>query len=452
MLKVNLANRVPNFSLKLLIVATTAVTLGTNAYSQTISSPGPMRGLYEWANDQYIAPQTLAPYDSYARFKWSQLETTQGSYNFSAIDAYVNAARAARQKFSFRIEACWAGENSIVPQYLMNEMPNAFWCDMYAASGNDTYVPDWNSPAFLSATANLLNALGAKYNNDPAVGWVDVGIYGDWGEWHVQEFPYAQHPNAAPATQATERAIIDDHVSAFSNKRIIMGGGDQYGFDYAMGLSPNIGFRLDCLGGPWFTGCLGWLPDWATLGVNRWQTAPFVAEFLFPNPSGMMATALSQVEANHVTMVANGNISAGWSGLSAADKQNFETIGAVTGYNFQIWSPITTLTPGQATVDYLFQNVGNAPAYEPWQVSFEVMNSSQVVVGTHLSSLNLETTLPWSVPTPRSNYVTYPTNLPHGTYSFNILITDPSGYRLPMPLRGLTPSPDGSYVITTFQL
>ena len=44
-----------------------------------------------------------------------------------------------------------------------------------------TDIPDWNSEAFLSGYERLMAALGAKYANDPRLGYVDVGGYAPGG-------------------------------------------------------------------------------------------------------------------------------------------------------------------------------------------------------------------------------------------------------------------------------
>jgi len=452
MLKREHSNPVLGAAIKVVITVCATIALAATSFGQSYSSPGPMRGLYTWFT-QNAAPQASTPYNSYCRFVWSDLETSPGVYNFSEIDQLVNQARAKHQKFGFRIMACWAQDNCVVPQYLVNEMPNGFWCNMWGGSGNNTYVPDWNSPAFITAATNLINALGARYNNDPAVGWVDIGLYGDWGEWHVDEFPYSQHPKAAPATQATEKAIINAHIAAFSNKRLIMLADDPYGLQYALSQSPAIGIRMDSLGDSWFTEGMSYLPCWYTMAWTRWKTAPFIAEFYDPNPSGMFPLALWQVQKYHVAMVGNGNVDLNWSQLSTSEQQAFENIGAAAGYNFQFTNAsCQLLNPKQLSFSYSVQNAGIAPAYDPWNVTLNIVGPSGNIVVSKILSLNLETLMPTSTPhVMKPKTIGLPDNLPNGAYSVRLIISDPNNYMDPMPIVGSTANSDGSYTLASFQ-
>jgi hypothetical protein len=217
----------------------------------------PMRGLYTW-HQQQLAP--VASYDSYDRFTWSDLEPNQGVYDFSKIDAALSDARSRGGKFGFRVMALWDQHGSVVPQYVMTHTPNlGYWydykeyghgtCDPVLGGGScDTYVPDWNDPFFLGRVSSLLTALGRRYNSDPRLGFVDVGLYGDFGEWHMYGFPYVGPTGAKLITVANKDQIIDMHVNAFPNKFILMATSDYDGLAYAMAKSPKIGWRRDSLG------------------------------------------------------------------------------------------------------------------------------------------------------------------------------------------------------------
>jgi beta-galactosidase GanA len=128
--------------------------------------------------------------DSYRRVTWRELEPTQGNYDFSRIDEGIATARANGGVFGFRVQAactgCAAG-GVAVPDYLKDLMPKGFW---FRLNNTTNYAPDWNDPDYLSRLDALLHALGERYGNDPRVGFVDISSYGDYGEWHVHQWPY----------------------------------------------------------------------------------------------------------------------------------------------------------------------------------------------------------------------------------------------------------------------
>jgi hypothetical protein len=49
-------------------------------------------------------------------------------------------------------------------------------------------VPDLSDPTFIAYAQKLLNALGARYDGNPNLAFVDIGMVGSWGEWHNSNF------------------------------------------------------------------------------------------------------------------------------------------------------------------------------------------------------------------------------------------------------------------------
>jgi hypothetical protein len=207
---------------------------------------------------QQLAP--VASLDSYDRFSWRNLEPTEGHYDFSTIDAALAEAKSRQGEFGFRVRLLKNQTGSLVPRYVMDHRPNlGYWydykdsgggsCNPRTGGGNcDTYVPDWNDPFLLDRVTKLLQALGRRYAGDPGLGFVDVGVYGDYGEWHMFGFPLQGPTGARPITSASKHKIIDAVVNAFPNKFILMATGDSDGLAYALAKSPRVGWRRDSLG------------------------------------------------------------------------------------------------------------------------------------------------------------------------------------------------------------
>src|SRR5437588_9323626 len=136
----------------------------------------------------------------------------------------------------------------------MSRMPHAF-------TSNGMCVPDWNDPNFLVRAQALIAALASRYNNDPRLGWVEVGFYGNYGEWQLGGMP----AGTTRMTTVNKQALIDMVVKAFSKKRIIQMVNDSVGINYAMSLSPEIGWRQDCLG----SSTMGWISGYGTKFLDR---------------------------------------------------------------------------------------------------------------------------------------------------------------------------------------
>ncbi|MGD0750178.1 MAG: DUF4832 domain-containing protein [Anaerolineales bacterium] len=48
---------------------------------------------------------------------------------------------------------------------------------------------DWTSPQFKGRLEKMIGKMGAAWDNDPRVAYVEMGIYGKWGEHHSPEIP-----------------------------------------------------------------------------------------------------------------------------------------------------------------------------------------------------------------------------------------------------------------------
>ena len=77
--------------------------------------------------------------------------------------------------------------------------------------------PDYSDPNLVTALENFIAALGAQYDSDPRVGYVQLGLLGFWGEWHTW--------TGDPATDSwipdgTRVAVIDAYDAAFPTTQV----------------------------------------------------------------------------------------------------------------------------------------------------------------------------------------------------------------------------------------
>jgi hypothetical protein len=401
--------------------------------------------------------------DSYVRVTWRELEPQRDQYDFSVLDRALAAASARGGRLGFRIISADGGHGSAVPPYLMDLMPSGFWFD-YAASGTvNTYAPDWNSQNYLDRAAALVNQLGAQYDRDPRLGFVDIGLYGDFGEWHVFRWPYNSAPSAAtPITPNNAHSVIDMHLRAFPHKHLFMPSSDEESTRYALALSPAIGWRNDCLG----TANLGGLleqPGIVDAVRDRWKTAEVIAEYCRVEPgSGRFQRAVGQVASFHISQISDGNVAA-WDSFSEAEKAQFLQAGRESGYRFvldQFRVPATAM-PGQSvSLVTSWSNIGVAPAYDPWNATVVLRDpASSQIVWKGVLGVDFERLLPTQdsvsgadAPVTIQDRFDLPVTLPAGQYQLSLTIEDPSGYYRPLALAIDGRRADGSYPIGTLSV
>lgn len=453
---------------------------------------GPGRGLEYWIY-QWVVPNPLpsSPYntlDRYDRFTWRTFQTTNANaYNWNVFDASVNEAIMAGQRFSFGIMpmcgACSPPETVSVggaalsyPEFLHTAMQGEAVKDWI---GDGEWVPNWNSPSYLTALRNLHMALaehiadtsfmGVPYSK--VVTSVDIRGYGSYGEWHG--YPWlGSEPNGAAATEASLDAIISAHVDAFPNMQLqaIVNSLDPGGWSempakivHRIATSGNahgrFGWRKDSWGATenyWFA----FLDDSSVVydGVDVgalipeiWKFAPVTGEpYQCCTVNGgpeLYWDLPRQVEKYHLSRLGNGNLEAG---NSSATQNNMREAARLMGYRLLLTGGemSTTITRGAAfSVALDWRNVGVAPTYEDWVVEFELRGAGGAPVWSGASTKILRLFLPAAAPARTQDNFVVPTSVPAGQYDLVVVIRDPLEYRDPLPLAITGRQADGSYLV-----
>jgi hypothetical protein len=396
----------------------------------------PLRGLYRWRNQQEAPIESL---DSYSRYNWRDLEPQRGVYDFSRIRADLERAESAGRKHSFRIRAMVHHDGIVVPRYLVDLMEDGWW-------SGDTYIPDWNDPDFIANARNLILALGREFNFDQRLAFIDIGLFGNWGEWHMWPFKYPAYTGAQVATKENREALVDMHIEAFPDVPLVMMTEDDETLMYALRKSKFIGWRRDSLGS-WvfdenaFMRDLRLRPDDWQIFIDRWKTAPVVTEFITPfdqEDPEVYERALRQVREYHVSMVSNGN-TFDWEDISWKGRRLFLELGKTAGYRFELKSLTipTTVIPGEGfAADWRWKNIGNAPPYELWRVLLQFRSPDRgAVVWQNRSGIDLRRMLPtgkgeWTY----IDQFTLRKEVPVGIYDVYVQVIDPLGYRQPLAL------------------
>lgn len=456
-------NAVPSLSPPIMVVEPAVIPL---AAPEVVN---PMRGLYKWRGTER-SPLPRPAFDTYDRFDWRDLEPVKTAYDFSKIERFLTTARAEGRRGSFRVRCLVRG--NLCPDYISAALPQGWWSQREAKGKppeikGGTYVPDWNDPFFLERVDQLLAALGARYDGDPRITLIDIGMFGVFGEWHTSGFTYPGPPGAEPATPASMRRLIDAHVKAFPRTRLVMMSGAPV-LDYALGLSDRMGWRRDSLGDRHFND-LQKSAGWA-LAKDRWKTAPVITEFMNPP---ILALARTQVVPYHVALIGNGN-TARIEPLDTGQMADLSLMGKLTGYRFELRRvslPGHVAPGGTLSLEAEWANAGATPAYEPWSVRYQLRDAQGRMAFEGRSELNLEKFLVDDTPLPlpggpktppaaaldrpvvrppasivrvRDSW-RLPVDLAAGTYALHVIVTLPGSYLPPMQLANQGQARDGSY-------
>jgi len=211
-------------------------------------------------------------------FAWSDVETSEGVYDFSKVNYAYDYWSSRDKKIQLRMSAeslLWWNDFTPpagvgVPQYVLDGLP-AGDKQVRNAWGHDYTVVDARNSYYLSRLAAFLQAVETNFSTRP-VELIDLRGFGLWGEWH-SGFLY-------PTDTARRNAligIIDTWSAAFPSYYLAlsyshdtdgptdyyMGGTTEYepgatyaydgylnysAFDYAL-TKDNVTYRRDGCGG-----------------------------------------------------------------------------------------------------------------------------------------------------------------------------------------------------------
>lgn len=212
-------------------------------------------------------------------FSWADIETGDGTYDFSKTDYAYDYWAARGKQIQLRLSTApllwWSNLSPPagmgVPDFVLRHMP-AEAKQIRRTEGLAYTVVDARNPYYLSRLARFLAAVNDHFNAKRPVTLIDLRGFGLWGEWHSGfRYPSTESRRAGLA------GVIDAWSAAFpghwlalsysydpdSPKDLWDGPTDRYdpafartyeqylrfaAFDYAM-TKPNVTLRRDGVGG-----------------------------------------------------------------------------------------------------------------------------------------------------------------------------------------------------------
>lgn len=199
----------------------------------------------------------------YFRFIWSDIEPEKGKYNWEKIDKAIKPFKDAGKQFAFGVVAAssLSSYEYDTPKWVFDDGAafDEFSIPQAGGTARRKVYPVWDDPTYLKHLHEMERALAQRYKNDPAIAFVDVRGYGNYGEQHL----YNIDPNQGSTyTYAKTRAISSDQLrdlylkpfaEAFAGgsvKVVTCCGESEYAPAYAWAVEHGIGVRRDgILGG-----------------------------------------------------------------------------------------------------------------------------------------------------------------------------------------------------------
>jgi len=144
----------------------------------------------------------------YIRCDWRDVQSRPGRLDLSPVwDLTFDAARRRGLRVGFRVQLSSPEIQPArlsMPDFVKAKVPLVSIGHLSRRDGASFVEPRYDHPEFQRAFAELNGLLAARFDGDPLVEFVDLMMYGFWGEGHTSSLP---SPFGDPAL--AERTFLD---------------------------------------------------------------------------------------------------------------------------------------------------------------------------------------------------------------------------------------------------
>lgn len=368
----------------------------------------PLKGFVPYSRADPTFPHSLE-WD-YTRLSDVMLGPTH--FNWAPFDAKLDAAAARGHQFFARFYLEWPGKKTGVPQYLIDDgLTLRRWTNTNTQPFPPAvdHTPDYEDARLRAALTNFIHALGQRYDGDPRLGFVGLGLLGTWGEWH-------NHPNQQWfASKAVQREVMDAYAAAFPRTKLVArypaGTNDAV---YADNGQRALGYHDDSFA--WATVHTGRKPDaWffetrlrAANALDKWRTQPIGGEVrpevwtcLFDEPSCAPAGQDFDrcLAVTHASWLCNEGVFRGQ--VQGAARERAIRAAQRLGYELYVSGAAISSADGRLDVALTVTNTGVAPFYYDWPVELGALETAGTLAATWPTDWQLtaiqpgEPAIPW---------------------------------------------------------
>ncbi|MBS1209820.1 MAG: hypothetical protein H6R19_2218 [Proteobacteria bacterium] len=380
----------------------------------------PLKGLvpYAEAPDPDHFPHSM----EFSYFPLSAVLKGPGRYDWSALERFLDAVAGRGHQAVFRFHVEYPGKRGSLPGFLVDAGVGLTYWQRASTPPRppvDNETPDYRHPLLRATLVDFIAALGARYDNDPRIGFITAGLLGLWGEWH--DYP----KNELFADKALQQAVMDAYTRAFRITPVLLrypaGAADPV---YVANAGTPFGYHDDSFA--WNT--LATKPSYfvaklqASDATTQWQTRPIGGEIrpeawgkVFDAEPGlpMLQDFAQCVEATHVSWLMDSGMFKAGSTLERRARA-IEQVRRM-GYEFHVPRVSFERESERLRVRFEIENRGVAPFYHPWPLRYALLDADGKLVREVRAADGLTGILPQATPALRDQVFDL-TGLPAGTY------------------------------------
>lgn len=181
---------------------------GTGLVGYTWEENGPALGVMcgRETLEQSVEKMAALPFVDvlYIRCDWRDVQSRAGRLDLSPVwEATFDAAKRHNLRVAFRIQLSSPNiqpEKLSLPDFLHDKVPivNIGGESREHHAGHDFHEPRYDSPEFQDAFRELNQLLAERFDNNPQLEYMDLMMYGFWGEGHTNDLrnPFPDYATA----------------------------------------------------------------------------------------------------------------------------------------------------------------------------------------------------------------------------------------------------------------
>ena len=337
------------------------------------------------ANDDFrAAMDKMFPHSvEFAYFSMAELMKGDGKFDWTPIENALKQTTGRGCQCTFRVYLEYPGKKVAIPQFLID---GGLEVHHWKSSDGQIHTPDYEDPNLRKAMGQFISAMGRRYDGDPRIAWLTVGMLGLWGEWH--NYPKTEWFASKPV----QTEVMDAFEAAFKQTKLhLRYPAGEKDYAYAANGHRNFGFHDDSFAWAtlptdkpedgWFFGSL--IKAAGPAAIDKWKTNPIGGEirpetwgcvFEEPGCSPKGQEFDKCVQHTHVSWLMDSGMF-----LKPPTKKLVEqTLKKIApmGYRLTFESAQLQTKSGQQTVVVTINNRGVAPFYYPWNVETVLLDGN----------------------------------------------------------------------------
>lgn len=155
----------------------------------------------------------------YIRCDWRNMQKRPGRLDLDPIwKLTLDAAKRRRLRVGFRVQLSnpeFEPQQIALPDFLRDQVPLVNIGSLSRRENREFVEPRYDHPVFQTAFTELNHLLAAEFDGNPLIEWMDLMMYGFWGEGHTSNLPNP-FPNYATA-ESTFRNMTEQQLEAWKS-------------------------------------------------------------------------------------------------------------------------------------------------------------------------------------------------------------------------------------------